>query len=380
MKVRDKTTTSPICCSSAVTADGTMATKGTESSSNNVVKCVLNFDQLAYRPGSGVKCMITLTFAEAFEYRNISIRFLGQSNTSFSKRKVAAFKHRFAKYSASQEHFRWYKDVVSSVDDNGSILQPGTYKYEVTYTLPHSIPSTYHGEHGSVVYTAKLSIDKHFKDNPELTKEFIVESPFEDTAHLFVPTLDAPITVDNSIDFCCCCCRPSQLGISTTIPTGAYTTGQNIPLTVECQNIKNIHRFKLDIKLCKIISFHSTQPETEVKKDIKVLSQLVLTNKDHFDTKTWAGKLKIPFVDIPNLQKCAIIDVQFVIRTMASIDGALKNVQLNEISLHVEPGKAVINEEANEKLAPLAKEMEEFDSLLLYDAESPPLGYTETIF
>lgn len=80
--------------------------------------------------------------------------------------------------------------------------------------------------------------------------------------------------------------------------------------------------------------------------------------------------MKIPFVDIPNLQKCAIIDVQFVIRTMASIGGALKNIHLNEISLIVEPGKAIINEEANEKLAPLAKEMEEFDSLLLYDAES----------
>lgn len=253
--------------------------------------------------------------------------------------------------------------------DNGSIMQPGTYKYEVTYTLPHGIPSTFHGQYGNVIYTAKLSIDKHFQNNSDLCREFVVESPFDDTTHLY-SDFEAPVTVDNSIDFCCCCCRPSQLDISTTIPTGAYTTGQNIPLTVECQNIKNIHRFKLDIKLCKIISFHSTLPETEIKKDVQVLSELILTNKDQFDTKTWAGKLKIPFVDIPNLQKCAIIDVQFVIKTMANIGGALKNIHLNEISLLVEPGKAIINEEANEKLAPLAKEMEEFDSLLLYDAES----------
>lgn len=69
MKVRDKT---PICCSSAVTADGTMATKATTKSclQNNVVKCVLNFDQHSYRPGSGVKCMIALTFTEEFQYRS----------------------------------------------------------------------------------------------------------------------------------------------------------------------------------------------------------------------------------------------------------------------------------------------------------------------
>lgn len=126
MKVRDKTT---LPADGTTTAAMAAKTKGT----SNVVKCVLNFDQLSYRPGSGVKCMITLTFAEEFEYRSrwiffpgfliknmllldISIRFLGQSNTSFNKRKVAAFKHRFARYSASQEHFRWYKDVVSSVD------------------------------------------------------------------------------------------------------------------------------------------------------------------------------------------------------------------------------------------------------------------------
>lgn len=72
MKVRDKT---PICCSSAVTADGTTmatTTKATTKSclQNNVVKCVLNFDQHSYRPGSGVKCMIALTFAEEFQYRS----------------------------------------------------------------------------------------------------------------------------------------------------------------------------------------------------------------------------------------------------------------------------------------------------------------------
>lgn len=246
-------------------------------------------------------------------------------------------------------------------------MQPGTYKYEVSYTLPHSIPSTFHGKHGSVLYTAKLSIDKRFQDNSDLCKEFCVESPSDN--HLY-SDFDAPITVDNSIDFCCCGCRPSSLKTTTTIPRGTYVTGEAIPLTVECHNHKNIHKFKLDIKLCKITTFHSTIPETEVKQEIQVLSELLLTNKDHFDTKTWAGKLKMPFIEIPNLQKCAIIDIQFVIRTTASIDFALKNVRLNEITLLIEPGQPIINHEATEKLAPLAKEMEEFDSLLAYDKDT----------
>lgn len=66
MKVRDKTS-SVVCCSSAVTGDGTTTSKCMQ---NNVVKCTLNFDQHSYRPGSGVKCMITLTFLEEFKYRS----------------------------------------------------------------------------------------------------------------------------------------------------------------------------------------------------------------------------------------------------------------------------------------------------------------------
>lgn len=51
MKVRDKARASPCM-------------------QNDVVKCVLNFDQHSYRPGNGVKCMITLTFTEEFKYRS----------------------------------------------------------------------------------------------------------------------------------------------------------------------------------------------------------------------------------------------------------------------------------------------------------------------
>lgn len=57
MKVRDKT-----CC----------ATTGTIMQQNNVVKCLLNFDQHTYKPGNTVKCFITLTFAEEFKYRSMN--------------------------------------------------------------------------------------------------------------------------------------------------------------------------------------------------------------------------------------------------------------------------------------------------------------------
>lgn len=68
MKVRDKTS-SVVCCS-RTTGDGTATKATSKCMQNNVVKCTLNFDQHSYRPGSGVKCMITLTFLEEFKYRS----------------------------------------------------------------------------------------------------------------------------------------------------------------------------------------------------------------------------------------------------------------------------------------------------------------------
>lgn len=108
---------------------------------------------------------------------------------------------------------------------------------------------------------------------------------------------------------------------------------------------------------------------TEVKRDVEVLSRLTLSNDDQFDTKTWAGKLKVPFIEIPNLQKCAIIDIKFVIRTKVKINGSLGAIELNEISLMIEPGEAILNHEADAKLAPIINKMEEFDSLLLYNGD-----------
>lgn len=248
-------------------------------------------------------------------------------------------------------------------------MQPGTYKYEVNYTLPYGIPSTFHGKYGSVQYTAKVNIDKLFRDTDISRKEFVVETPFDShNIHLYADYL-LPVRVENTIDFCCCGCRPASLTVNTLTPSAHYETGQSIPLTVECHNVRNIHKFKLDIKLCKIVSFHSTVPLTEIKRDTEVLSRLTLSNKDKFDTKTWAGKLRVPFIEIPSLQNCAIIDIQFVIRTTASINGSLKDIKLNEISLLIVPGAAILNNEAEPKLAPLLNQMEEFDSLLLYNGD-----------
>lgn len=259
------------------------------------------------------------------------------------------------------------------ISDDGEIIQPGQYKYEVNYTLPYGIPSSFEGVYGSVRYTAKVNIDKLFKDNNDMAQEFKVETPFDEpestitNTNQFFNQMQPPIRVDNSVDYCCCGCRPSSLQITTTTTSGRYETGQSIPLTVECHNSKNVHKFKLDITLCKITSYHSTLPVTEVKRQTEILSKLTLTNKDHFDTKTWAGNLKVPFIDIPNLHKCAIIDIKFVIQTSVSIDGALRNIELNEIMLHIEPGEPIINCEAHAKLAPLQDTMEEFDSLLFYE-------------
>jgi len=345
------------------------------------VKCVLNFDQFSYKPGQTIRCFITLTFNEELTYRNISVRFLGESATEFSKRTLSTFKHRFAKYTGSQEHFRWYKDVISSNDEGDTTMQPGTYKYEVNYTLPYGIPSTFHGKYGNIRYTASITIDKLFREDNTFRKEFIVETPIDPhDLHLYASYL-APLQVENSIDFCCCGCRPSSLAIRTTTTSGRFETGQVIPLTVECRNVRNIRKFKLDIKLYKIVSFHSTVPVTEIKRDTEMLSRLTLSNTDKFDTKTWAGKLKVPFIEIPNVQRCAIIDVKFVIRTTANVNGSLHNIELNEIMLLIEPGEPIVHEDANEKLAPVLNKMEEFDSLMLYNGdESPPLGYSETLF
>lgn len=220
-------------------------------------------------------------------------------------------------------------------------------------------------------YTAKVNIDKLFRDDSAFSREFTVETPFDPAhdIHLYA-NLVAPVSVENAIEFCCCGCRPAAFAVNLSTSSGRYETGDQIALTVECHNLRNVHRFSLDIKLCKIVTFHSTQPVTEVKSDTEVLSRLQLTNTDSFDTKTWVGNLKVPFVEIPNLQKCILIDVRFVIRTVVHIRGALTpNLALNEISLLIEPGEPVVNSEADNKLAPIINKMEEFDSLLLYNGD-----------
>lgn len=196
----------------------------------------------------------------------------------------------------------------------------GNHKYSVQFTLPANLPSSYIGRNGNIRYTVKVHVDVAWKFDSKFVAEFNVVAPI-DLNHF--DQVQESLRSERSKQFTCCCIPVGgQYEIAISLPCTGYSNEQKIPITVECTNRSNVYVRGLKIALRKLVTYHSTTPHKESKRDDIMLSVIKFAiGVDKQQTKQFTGELMVPASTALNLDHCNLIEVGHRLEVSTKLGG-----------------------------------------------------------
>lgn len=171
----------------------------------------------------------------------------------------------------------------------------------------------------------KVHVEVHaLKFGSKFIQEFNVVAPIDLNHYTQVRDV---IHLEHSKQFTCCCIPlggPYKIAIQ--LPCTGFSNEQKIPIMVECSNQSKIYVRGLKIALRKLITYHSTTPHKESKReDIKLSVIKFDININKQQTKQFSGELLIPASTALNLDRCNLIDVSHRLEVSTLLSGCQSN-------------------------------------------------------
>lgn len=200
----------------------------------------------------------------------------------------------------------------------------GNHKYPVQFTLPANLPSSYIGLNGYIRYTVKVHVDVAWKFDSKFSQEFNVVAPI-DLNHY--AQIQNALRVEHSKQFTCCCIPiGGHYDIAISLPCIGYSNEQKIPISVECTNRSNVYIRGLKVALRKLVTYHSTTPHKESKRDDIKLSVIKFAiSIDKQETKQFTGELLVPPSTALNLDHCNLIEISHRLEVSSLLTGCRSN-------------------------------------------------------
>ncbi|XP_071208875.1 arrestin domain-containing protein 3-like [Salvelinus alpinus] len=137
-------------------------------------------------------------------------------------------------HSARLEFFNFSQIVMqeNNVVPN-TTLQPGTHVYPFTCQIPQgNFPSSFHGVHGSIIYSMKVEIHRPW----HLAKEFVTEFNFASHIDANQPHLLAPLAGSNTKTLCCLWCASGPISMTVCTERKGFVPGEMVKIICELSN------------------------------------------------------------------------------------------------------------------------------------------------
>uniref|UniRef100_A0A336M902 CSON013890 protein n=1 Tax=Culicoides sonorensis TaxID=179676 RepID=A0A336M902_CULSO len=300
------------------------------------INCDIVYDNEAksYLSGTSVTAQVHLTFNAPTKCRCIYVKFIGESNVKWTKRR-----HRKGRrgrkeeintdFTAHEDYFSINRDVIRSEDGTEMELEPKRYTNTVSCTLPHNLPSSFAGPYGAVRYSIHVYVDTAGKVDEIFESEFKVWTMLD--LNVF-PHLMQPRSLEMTKDFCCWIWRNGPLNICAFLPCTGFTPNSQIPIKIECENGSSVDLSAVKVYIKQIASFHCNEPKRETRVDEQQLCETKLDGVPKHTTKTVEGVLVIPDIKSTNLTSCACIEIKHVLKMKGVTTGANANL-FNEVPI-----------------------------------------------
>ncbi|XP_026466766.1 arrestin domain-containing protein 17-like [Ctenocephalides felis] len=276
-----------------------------------------------YYAGQTINGRVEITFDTPKKVRGIHIVFKGEAHTSWMESETKTDNQGQSQtedtsLSGHEEYFQIQYYLLGGKNGGEIELPAGTHTYPFTCALPPSLPSSFEGEWGYVRYTVKVTLDRPWKFDQDTKMAFTVISAIDLNLD---PRVKEPVKLELEKTFCCCWCKSGPLSVIVGIPVTGYVSGQEIPISAECDNNSNVAVTSLKFTLRKNVKFHTQMPRRATKEDSIVIAELQVGPIEPGKSANWNQKMTIPPLPPSNLVNCGIIDLDYDLKIETVVPG-----------------------------------------------------------
>jgi hypothetical protein len=228
-------------------------------------------------------------------------------------------KHQRKFFTADEEYFHIKFYVFGGDKTSGVDLEPGEYSYPFQFALPHFIPSTFEGAHGSIRYFITASLERPWKFDHETKLEFFVYSPL-DLNHLENVKKPVSTTLEKRFGYFCWTTEPVK--VHATVPITGYCPGQQISITGEIENHSNIEVDYISFTLRRVTNFRAKYPHSSSKQIKEEIVHSI--HEPESKNGTFQQILMLPITPAIHCNNCNIIKISHEIKIECHVAGLFK--------------------------------------------------------
>ncbi|CAG5867219.1 unnamed protein product, partial [Menidia menidia] len=200
-----------------------------------------------------------------------------------------------------------YFNSMLSVADKGT-LSPGEHNFPFQFLLPVSVPTSFEGPFGKVVYLVKAAID-----TPRFSKDYKAQRPFYLLNPLNlneVPDIGHQSYAFTTKKFSYLLVKTGTLMLKTQSDMKGYIPGQVIKLATEIHNKSGKDTGYVLASLMQKVTYKAKRPVVDLRAIAEVEGAGVKAGK-HAE---WREQIIVPPLPQSALAGCSLIDIDYFIQ------------------------------------------------------------------
>nr|XP_014016008.1 unnamed protein product [Salmo salar] len=253
-------------------------------------------NKVVYSPGDAVSGTLKITTAQALLFKDIKVNCQGFCGVTSKIDDTA--------WTVEEQYF----SSTLSVADKGTLKQ-GDHSFPFKFLIPASIPTSFEGNYGKIMYRVRA-----FIDTSRFSKDYKTEKPFYLLSLLNlneVPDIHGPSSSSVTKTF------TYLLGVKTgTVVLKAqsdmkgYTPGQVIKLTTEIDNQSGKTTGTVVARLMQKVTYQTKKPTIDLRTLVQVEGTGVKADKQ----AEWKEQIIVPPLCQSSMADCGLINMEYFVQ------------------------------------------------------------------
>ncbi|TRY88574.1 hypothetical protein DNTS_034548 [Danionella cerebrum] len=200
-----------------------------------------------------------------------------------------------------------YLSSTLSVADKGT-LPPGEHNLPFQFLIPASVPTSFEGPFGKILYKIRA-----FIDTPRFSKDYKTQRPFYLLNILNLnelPDIEQPSCAVTTKKFNYLLVRTGTLMLKACTDLRGYTPGQVIKLSAEIHNKSGKDTGYVMASLIQRVAYRTKRPMFDLRPIAEVEGAGVKAGK-HAE---WREQIIVPPLPQSGLTGCSLIDIEYFIQ------------------------------------------------------------------
>lgn len=252
-------------------------------------------NKVVYNPGESISGTVRIKSSHSLQFKAIKVCCMGSCGIS-SKLNDASW--------MLEEK---YLSSTLSVADKGT-LPPGEHSFPFQFLIPASVPTSFEGPFGKILYKIRA-----FIDTPRFSKDYKAQRPFYLLNVLNLnelPDIEQPSCAVTTKKFNYLLVKTGTLMLKAYTDLRGYTPGQVIKLSAEIHNKSGKDTGYVMASLIQRVSYKTKRPVFDLRPIAEVEGAGVKAGK-HAE---WREQIIVPPLPQSGLTGCNLIDIEYFIQ------------------------------------------------------------------